>query len=338
MKLWVAKVIALFAICITQAIFVHLPIKVAPYFYSKGDKGKKLIQFFQCFAGGIFFGIYLLHMAPEVRELLEEQILKKHNIEYPIPEVIMGGGFFFVLFLEKFVHIIYFRSQKNKQVESSMPQVKNDLEKTENGHLEMVPEGQDHTAVTHEHSHPVQPAHSHIHFRSILFLLALSLHCVFEGIAVGLKKTEKGVWTMMAAICAHEVVVSFCLGLNLYDTYKDNVKRHIISGIIYSIDSPIGVAIGTIITSTGGNPDKVDLVNGILQGIAAGTFIYVTFFEILYGNLNHDTPLAMLLSMLIGFGVMCGLKAIPEGDEDDDPIAVTTPSYFLSNNCSNRHL
>ncbi|CAD5115919.1 unnamed protein product [Dimorphilus gyrociliatus] len=271
-------------------------------------------------------------MAPEVRELLEEQLLDKHNIDYPIPEVIMGGGFFFVLFLEKFVHVIYFRSQKNKQV-SSIEQSQQDVEKEPNGSMVMTTHGQEnHTDVTHDHTHAVQPAHSHVHFRSILFLLALSLHCVFEGIAVGLKKTEKGVWTMMAAICAHEIVVSFCLGLNLYKTYKDNIKRFVLCGIIYSIDSPIGVAIGTIITSTGGNPDKVDLINGILQGIAAGTFIYVTFFEILYGNLNHDTPLVMLLAMLVGFGVMCGLKAIPEGDEPDTPANATVKALFNMDN------
>ena len=54
-----------------------------------------------CFGGGIFFGTYLLHMAPEVRMLLEVSWLKPKNIIYPYPELFMGLGFFLVLYLEK---------------------------------------------------------------------------------------------------------------------------------------------------------------------------------------------------------------------------------------------
>ena len=56
-----------------------------------------------CFGGGIFFGTYLLHMGPEVQTILKESLLDPHGITYPVAELIVGVGFFIVLFAEKFV-------------------------------------------------------------------------------------------------------------------------------------------------------------------------------------------------------------------------------------------
>ena len=74
-----------------------------------------------------------------------------------------------------------------------------------------------------------------------------------------------------------------------------------------------GVAIGTLITETGGKSNGLDIANGVLQAISSGTFIYVTFFEILQREISHDnSSIDKLLSVLLGFGVVAGLAAIPE--------------------------
>ena len=44
---------------------------------------------------------------------------------------------------------------------------------------------------------------------------ALSLHAVFEGLAVGLEETTAGVWTLFAAIASHKFVIAFCMGVEL---------------------------------------------------------------------------------------------------------------------------
>ena len=74
-----------------------------------------------------------------------------------------------------------------------------------------------------------------------------------------------------------------------------------------------GTAIGTLITETGGKCNGLDIANGVLQAISSGTFIYVTFFEILQREISHDNSgIDKLLSVLLGFGVVAGLAAIPE--------------------------
>ena len=51
----------------------------------------------------------------------------------------------------------------------------------------------------------------------------------------------------------------------------------------------------------------------ILICLATGTFLYITFFEILGKNLvgNQPQDLLSFLYFIIGFGVFAGLTAIP---------------------------
>jgi len=48
--------------------------------------------------------------------------------------------------------------------------------------------------------------------------------------------------------------------------------------------------------------------SGILQGIADGTFLYVTFFEIFQRELaERDSRLFKVLSIIVGYSVVTGL-------------------------------
>ena len=104
MERWVAKVIALYGILIVMLVSSLLPIKVSGYFAKKGEKGKYILSCMTVFGGGVFLSTYLLHMAPEVRELLEEHLMEPNDIGYPLPELIIGGGFFLVLLMEKVIY------------------------------------------------------------------------------------------------------------------------------------------------------------------------------------------------------------------------------------------
>ncbi len=49
--------------------------------------------------------------------------------------------------------------------------------------------------------------------RGFLVVLALSLHAIFEGMAVGLTTKASFVWYLFFAIAAHKFVISFCIGI-----------------------------------------------------------------------------------------------------------------------------
>ena len=60
--------------------------------------------------------------------------------------------------------------------------------------------------------------------RGFLVILALSLHAVFEGIALGLTKTSNGAWFLFFAISCHKYVISFCIGMQFISSGKMEKK------------------------------------------------------------------------------------------------------------------
>ena len=58
------------------------------------------------------------------------------------------------------------------------------------------------------------PPHSHTSsFRSVLLVAALSLHSVFEGLAIGLQTSSAALLSLFLAVMAHKIVMAFSLSL-----------------------------------------------------------------------------------------------------------------------------
>merc|ERR1712098_307673 len=122
------------------------------------------------------------------------------------------------------------------------------------------------------HSHIDHDITKHSSLRSFMLLLALSFHSVFEGIAIGLQDTSGQLVTIFTAVIFHKAVMAFSLGLNIAQS-ELSLKSFVISNIIFSLASPIGVGTGIGMEDL---PSSLphDIANGILQGIAGGTFLY----------------------------------------------------------------
>jgi zinc transporter 1/2/3 len=56
--------------------------------------------------------------------------------------------------------------------------------------------------------------------RGFLIVLALSLHEMFEGVALGLFSEQSSVWFLFLAISFHKYVISFCLGMQFVSSGK----------------------------------------------------------------------------------------------------------------------
>jgi len=103
MPRWVVKLFALVGTFLLPLLCTLLPYKVSGYIARKGAFGKRLLSYLMCLGGGVFFGTYLLHMGPEVQTILKDSLLDPYGITYPVAELIVGVGFFLVLFAEKLV-------------------------------------------------------------------------------------------------------------------------------------------------------------------------------------------------------------------------------------------
>ncbi|KAG5550993.1 hypothetical protein RHGRI_009428 [Rhododendron griersonianum] len=145
---------------------------------------------------------------------------------------------------------------------------------------------------------------------SILLIVALCFHSVFEGIAIGVAETEADAWKALWTICLHKIFAAIAMGIALLRMIPN---RPLLSCVAYAfafaISSPIGVAIGIIIDATTQGA-VADWIYAISMSLACGVFVYVSINHLLAkGYLPQklvlvDTPFYKFLAVLLGIGVI----------------------------------
>lgn len=154
--------------------------------------------------------------------------------------------------------------------------------------------------------------HGEHSFRGLFAVLALSFHEVFEGLAIGLEERVDNMWYLFIAVATHKLVIAFCIGLELA---WSKTRRPVLVMYVatFAIVTPVGIVIGMVLVQCGtggsvdGSPGRVAV---ILQGLAAGTLLYVVFFEVLARH--KQSGFLHLLSILFGFSSLLILQIISE--------------------------
>ena len=152
---------------------------------------------------------------------------------------------------------------------------------------------------THGHCHsPVMTVHSTL--RLIMFIVALSVHSIFEGLAIGLEDHEI---SLFIGVMIHKSIMAFLLGFTLSKaTFKPLIFTLWI--ILFATASPVGICLGMLIHEYKQNICGL-VANGILQGMAGGTFLYITYFEVLNPEFAHTRhKMLKTLTLLLGFTIM----------------------------------
>lgn len=133
--------------------------------------------------------------------------------------------------------------QHNKSIDDLIPTDQlNSIAISQKNHSNHQHHSHDHNG--HGHSHLPLP-HSEEEdvlvssLRGLLIVLALSIHELFEGFAVGLELNSKGVYFMFAAVSAHKFVIAFCIGVELM-VQQTKLWLAFVYVLIYSAVSAIG--------------------------------------------------------------------------------------------------
>ena len=145
--------------------------------------------------------------------------------------------------------------------------------------------------------------------RAVILLIALSFHMVFDGLALGLMSEDHKVWTLLLALCVHKVLVFLSIGLETVELLK-SLRKSVFLLLCFAFISPLGIIIGVTVTSSEDELSQ-SAAAAILQSIATGTFIYVTFFEILHREYEDDRPdLLKVLCTVLGFALVAAVKML----------------------------
>lgn len=146
-------------------------------------------------------------------------------------------------------------------------------------------------------------------------LLALVVHSLLEGLAIGVQSSAPAVLLLLGAVSAHKYVVGFCLGVEICSHGSRHRCSHILQILTFAVGSVAGIGVGMVLDDIGQTFNE--LVIPILQGVAGGTLLYVTVSEVLPRErgkraemrLRH-VGLLQLFAVILGFAVMSILSLI----------------------------
>lgn len=108
-----------------------------------------------------------------------------------------------------------------------------------------------------------------------VLMIALSVHSIFEGLALGLATTEAACMNMVIAILVHKGAAGSSLGISLIKTFPDNFRLCRQCVFIFAIATPLGVVLGMILANAG------EVYDVIFSSLAAGTFVYIAASEVI---------------------------------------------------------
>nr|XP_005284292.1 zinc transporter ZIP2 [Chrysemys picta bellii] len=316
--------------CLVALLFITLVCGLIPaqvkWFQIKAAKGRhrRILSFIGCFAAGVFLGACLMHTAADALTDIQGELGKRlqqaaagqnltgtqndssrasacgAELDYPFAELVISLGFFLVFLTESLVlHCCHAaplsHGAPGKDPACSAPSVPS----VPHSHGATVPSV---PSVPHSHGVPGPGGPSPGSFRALVLFITLSLHSLFEGLAVGVQRGEAGALQLCLAVLAHKGVIAFSLGLQLVQSGTQPRWRLLYLGI-FALMSPSGMAVGIGLSFSGGAAGG--LAMALVEGVAAGTFLYITFLEILPHELNsHEPPLAKFSFIALGFTVM----------------------------------
>ena len=284
--------------CLFLLMFVF---GIMPFAIKKCRMNEAFLSFANTFSGGLFFGIGQFHLLNEGVEKLQ-----KYS-HLPYPYFLAAGGYSLILFLQKVVfgYIVPSAEQnlenkdkiegllnENEDSDDSKPSIvkpndnsldninnlstssleKSDfiLESPDNPRTSVDPNTLLNEQINRENLNLKKKKLS-----AFILLLSLSIHGLFECLALGIQTVYKKTLFLFIALMIHKWAEAFALGI-LFVKAKFSTKFFYLIIILFSIVGPVGVGVGIVLAETAG-----ELVEGIFLSISTGTFLYVACSEVI---------------------------------------------------------
>ncbi|XP_058109581.1 zinc transporter 1-like [Magnolia sinica] len=252
---------------------------VSPYFYRWNES---FLLLGTQFAGGVFLGTSLMHFLSDSNETFGNLTDKT----YPFAFMLASAGYLLTMFGDCIVILVTKGGPREAKVEVE--------DGREAAPVELHPDFLKTTSVGD----------------TVLLILALCFHSVFEGIAIGVADTKGDAWRNLWTISLHKIFAAIAMGIALLRMIPD---RPLLMTAAYSfafaISSPIGVGIGIAIDATTQGA-VADWIYTISMGLACGIFIYVAINHLIAKGFKPqasspvDTPFFKFFAVLVGVGVI----------------------------------
>lgn len=309
MQLLVVQLLGTLALFGLMLAGVLVPVRLLVVDYDKAQRYRRPLSLCNAFGGGVFLATCFNALLPAVRDKVSA-VFSELQIagDYPLAETMMMMGFFLTVFVEQTV--LTFRKEKPSFINLET------FNATASDHgsdseydtpFISAPSPNQHRGHGHAHFNPAHFANAGP-LRLISLMLALSAHSVFEGLALGLQDDTAKLANLFLGVAVHETLAAVALGVSIAKAtlgMNDAAKL----GVTVSLMIPLGVVVGISIQSA--QTLAASIVSVVLQGLAAGTFLFVTFFEILSRELeDKQDRLLKVLFLVIGYSSLAALVLV----------------------------
>ena len=311
LRIKILSIPSLFLLCFSFGIF--------PYCIKKCRSNNSFLSYANTFSGGLFFGIGQFHLLAEgVEKLLKYSTL-------PIPYFLAALGYSFILFIQKviFGYIVpnaeefLKKDQKQQKIMENDFEVnhfhENNFENEENEEENIKTEKEENMKrlsliVSTEENNDIKldvnnstrtTAADSVELKIIqkkklsgfIMLLALSIHGLFECLALGIQTDYKNTLFLFIALMIHKWAEAFALGI-FFVQAKLEQKNFYLLILFFSLVGPIGVFLGIILSKT-----TSEFVEGVFLCISTGTFLYVACSEVIVEEFS--TPVKRYLKFFL---------------------------------------
>lgn len=332
-----AKLLAILALGVGSFLAGILPLFCAQ---RNRERFPVLISFLLCFGAGVLLATALVHMLPEIKAALKQYA-----------EIVFCVGFFLIYAVDELSHLCgvggghgHSHGDHGEQLTSAARRLSRDsangdldggrcygsseetklLSKGESSnHVQQRPSDSDIPEIRQMRSNDTIPrvmvAASSDASKQVTgvfsLLLALVVHSLLEGLAIGVQDTAPKVMLLLGAVSAHKYVVGFCLGVEICSNGNRERWSHVLQILTFSIGSVAGIGVGMVLDDIGQTFNM--FVIPVLQGVAGGTLLYVTVSEVLPRERgkrsimrSRHVGLLQLIAVILGFTVMSILSLL----------------------------
>ncbi|CAH04694.1 Zinc transporter ZIP3 [Caenorhabditis elegans] len=319
------SVLALVLLVVT-AVAGSAPLLLLTFLKKKGkdqnDSG--WLSYLSCFSGGVFMATCFLDVMPHVQQTYGE-ILETYNVEFRLPmnQLFICVGFFFVYLIEEITAKVFGSGGHGHSHGPPIP-LTVDIKKEKVTRVQLIENGSSsspetlmipidsrtrHSLVVEETAPWVVSDEKRNLLKSLTFAIAMSFHSLLEGFALGVQDSDAAIWTLFLSLLLHKSIEAFSVGLQISRANTEKKGIVMCTILVYALMTPLGSVLGTLLQNTGDKSFGKDCTIVFLEAMAAGTFIYVTFLEILAAEKeNRFNSLKQLLCIGLGFMVILALQ------------------------------
>jgi zinc transporter 1/2/3 len=142
---------------------------------------------------------------------------------------------------------------------------------------------------------------------AFILLLSLSIHSLFECLALGIQTNYNDTFLLFIALMIHKWAESFALGI-LFVKANLTKKFYYLIIFLFAFIGPVGVSIGIALSVAAS-----ELVEGIFLSFSTGTFLYVSCSEVIIEEFsNPEKRYIKFFLYLSGCILAAGLSLLEE--------------------------